>query len=105
MTLFQGLSGEFLMPNKFDITKHKWDDNNVSIVTCACGLMDIGMYGFHTTQEPILTLNKNDAIAIAKHFNLLPLASNVSITTEVGQLVSITNDKGESIPFEWRENI
>jgi len=94
--------------SKFDITKHKWSDENTRLSVYDDGSVDetdIELFDVNRSWFDSVWINKDDAIAIAKHFNLLSLASNISVTTQAGQTVSITNDKGEPIPFEWHEDI
>lgn len=50
------------MTNQFDITKHKFSDPEISSACCSEGMLWI------YCDKPSVGLNKDDAIATAKHF-------------------------------------
>lgn len=60
------------MSNQFDITKHKWSSENIKEVTES----DNVTYLWLECQCGAVGINKDDAIAIAKHFHLLDLPSH-----------------------------
>lgn len=52
----------------FDITKHKWDDDNISSVDIFNNHIDLNMYGFRHSEDADLRLSKDDSTAITRHF-------------------------------------
>ena len=65
--------GTGIMPEvkPFDITKHEWSDREIELLPYSCSFnrarIAIGINGNEEGR-----LNKNDAIALAKHFKLTP---------------------------------
>jgi len=59
---------------KFDITKHKWSDSNISSASTSSDIIStviIDTYGFRQDEAASIEICESDAIAIAKHFNLI----------------------------------
>jgi len=50
----------------FDITKHEWYDSE------PCEIEEDGSLSLYPTEDDILRLFREDAIALAKHFKLTP---------------------------------
>ena len=59
------------MTNQFDITKHQWSDGNLSS-DIAADKFSIKLRTDNVNYT-LLSFNKDDAIAIAKHFGILDI--------------------------------
>ena len=56
---------------EFDIIKHEWSDREVELLPYGCSLSKIRI-AIAVNGNEEARLNKEDAIALAKHFKLTP---------------------------------
>jgi len=84
-----------------NITKHKWSSDFTTGVTVFPA--DIWI----STTDKVLAagINRDDAIAIAKHFKLLPNLNNGTIVVDTGATISATDEKGMPVSLSWQEDI
>jgi len=64
------------MSNQFDITNHEWSDNEVSIDIATKNGLLLRIADHFEDGTSTANILPSDAIAIAKHFNLLPEITN-----------------------------
>lgn len=75
----------------FDISEHKWSDRLICLLKGkGCfALTNDKQVVLATSQANWITINKDDAIAIAKHFNLLNESVDVSaFSKSVDQIIT-----------------
>ncbi len=84
--------------SKFDITKHKWSDHEIEVMSDEDFISILNRDGWSE-------ISKDDAIAIAKHFKLLPNIEKGSITLNTGDTIRITDSEGEPVDVDFQEHI
>ena len=64
-----------MMPDQFDITNHKWSDKDTSLCCIYDDYPSIDLC-YHGEDWTPVNINKDDSIAIAKHFGLIKTGEN-----------------------------
>jgi len=84
----------------FDIIKHKWSDDRLDVFENLKRSLTIESEGLNHFK-----INKDDAIAIAKHFKLLPNLDKGTIVVDPGVTIKVTDSEGLAVSLDWQEDI
>jgi len=84
----------------FDITKHKWSDEDITCATPNSNNLALGVVDVDS-----IYIEESDAIAIAKHFKLLPNLEKGTIIIDTGDILRVTDGEGLSVNVNWHEDL
>jgi len=85
------------MSKPFDITKHKWSDHEIEVMSDENFISILNRDGWSE-------ISRDDAIAIAKHFSLLPNLEKGTIIIHTGETLKVTDSEGLSVNVNWQED-